>query len=693
VSAIQSQSENSGTRENLDEVGQRRRTVAAAFSAGGALAGAIAGFRERPSQQQMALAVFDTIAQRATLVAEAGTGTGKTLAYLVPAVLAGGKVLVSAGTKTLQDQIFDKDLPAVCRALGARVDTAILKGRQNYLCRLRLERTLAAGMLDSPADVHALQHISRFARLTQSGDRAELAQVPEGASIWPAVTSTRENCLGGECQHFESCFVVRARRHALAADIVVVNHHLLLADMALREETDSELLPNADVVIVDEAHHLTKIAAEFFGEGWSLQQVTELAADALRVGLQSAADGAQWPDLVRSIDNAARAVRLSLAEGGTTRRVRLAYDRLAARGSAPAAIRALDRTLVALQDAVGQNHGREAELDLLLPRIQRLRQIMQAWHQVPPDRPAAADLDAVRWILATGQGAQFQTTPLSCAEPFARAREQRQQAWILTSATLTTAQRFEPFLNEIGLPGSAALRWDSPFDFARQALLYLPTPMPSPQAEHFPELVAEAAWPILRASRGRAFVLCSTLRAVPRVARRLRELMDASGDPLPLLVQGDDNRRAMLGEFRRLGEAVLVGSVSFWEGIDVRGDALSVVVIDKLPFAPPDDPVVEARIRQMKAQGRNPFYEYQLPHALTLLRQGVGRLIRGDNDRGVLMILDERLLSRSYGKTILASLPPFSRTRSEADACAFVQPRPSPEPGPPERFEGAEKVQ
>jgi ATP-dependent DNA helicase DinG len=655
-----------------DDVERCRRAIVAAFAADGALAGAIAGFRARRSQQEMALAVFEAIVRRSTLAAEAGTGTGKTLAYLVPALLAGGRILISAGTKTLQDQIYDKDLPAVCRALGLDSDTAILKGRQNYVCRLRLERTETAGMLGSLDEVRALQHIVRFARMSASGDRAELAEVPEGASIWPAVTSTRDNCLGAECAHFENCFVVRARRRALAADVVVVNHHLLMADMALREETDSELLPNADVVIVDEAHHLTRIAADFFGQGWSLQQIAELGADALRAGLQCARDGAAWPDLVRALESAARAVRLALAQGGATLRSRVAYERLARDGAIPASIAALDAAVAQLQAAVAQNQGREAELDLLGPRIARLRELLAPWHQAAAAPAPGTVADVVRWVSTTAHGAQFHATPLSCADAFARARDERQQAWILTSATLTTQQRFEPFLLELGLAGATALRWDSPFDFARQALLYLPMPMPNPQDEDFGALVAEASWPVIRASRGRAFVLCSTLRAVGRVAQRLRELMDESADTLPLLVQGDANRRSMLADFRRLGNAVLVGSVSFWEGIDVRGDALSVVVIDKLPFAPPDDPIVAARIRQLQAQGRNAFRDYQLPHAVTLLRQGVGRLIRDDRDRGVLMILDERLLSRSYGKAILDSLPPFSRTRSQAEACAFI---------------------
>lgn len=651
------------------ELDSRRRAVGSAFASGGALAASFPGFRPRASQQEMALAVFEAIVRRATLAAEAGTGTGKTLAYLVPALLAGGKLLVSAATKTLQDQIFEKDLPAVCAALGLRADAAILKGRQNYVCRLRLERTAAAGLLDSLQDVQALARVRRFARESATGDRAELGELAENAGIWPAVTSTRDNCLGSECEHFEECFVMRARRRALGAGVVVVNHHLLLADMALREESGSELLPNADVVVVDEAHQLGRVAAEFFGQNWSLLQASELGGDVLRLGLQAALDAAPWPELVRALESSLKALRLCLAQGGARREVRLAYEDLARSGTR-AAVGAVDAALAALEEPVRRNLGRDAELDLLAPRIERLRRTMRGWHGEAEGEGAATGF--VRWVSASAHGAQFHSTPLSCAQAFAAAREQREQAWILTSATLTTGQRFEPFLEELGLGGATALRWDSPFDFQRQGLLYLPAPMPNPNAEDFPELVAETAWPVLQASRGRAFVLCSTLRSVARVARRLEELMREQGVQLPLLVQGDASRRAMLEQFRQSGCAILVGSVSFWEGIDVRGDALSVVVIDKLPFAPPDDPVVAGRIRLMKSQGRNAFRDFQLPQAVTLLRQGVGRLIRGDEDRGVLMILDERLLSRSYGGTILRSLPPFARTRSLEQTCAFL---------------------
>lgn len=660
------------------DVQARRRQVAGAFGRDGALAGALAGFRPRAAQVEMALAVFDAIAVRGTLAAEAGTGTGKTFAYLVPALLAGGKILVAAGTKTLQDQIYDKDLPAACRALNVTVEAALLKGRQNYVCRLRLERTAASGTLGSPQEARDLQRIARFARTSQTGDRSEIPGLPEDAAVWPTVSSTRDNCLGQECAHFEACFVMRARRRALAADVVVVNHHLLLADMALREERDAELLPNADVVIVDEAHHLARVAADFFGANWSLQQLIDAGADAMRIGLHAARDGASWPQLARDLEQAARGLRLSLGEAGVQGRARLDFEALAGVGavgeeSIPAGIGAVDRALSALEAAVSGNEGRDAELDLLLPRVRALRATVAPWGARRAD-DSAGTAQVVRWVSATAHGAQFHATPLSCADAFARAREQREQAWILTSATLAVGQRFGPFLDELGLSGATARSWESPFDFARQALLYLPSPLPAPQDERFPERVADAVWPVLRASGGRAFILCSTLRAPARVAQRLQQLMEGSGERLPLLVQGESNRRAMLADFRRLGNAVLVGSVSFWEGIDVRGDALALVAIDKLPFAPPDDPVVAARIRRLRAEGRNPFLEYQLPQAITLLRQGVGRLIRDDHDRGVLMILDERLLSRSYGQTILASLPPFARTRDLDEACAFFAP-------------------
>jgi ATP-dependent DNA helicase DinG len=657
-----------------EDIAARRQQVAEAFAADGALARSVPGFVARPSQREMALAVFDAIVERGTLVAEAGTGTGKTFAYLVPSLLAGGKVLVSVGTKTLQDQIFDKDLQTVSRALQARTDAVLLKGRQNYICLHRLNRAVSDGLQETREAAGYVRVIERFARVSSSGDRAEVSTVPETAGIWHAVTSTQDNCLGADCPQFEPCFVYRARRRALAAQVVIVNHHLFLADMALRDERFGELLPSVDTVVLDEAHHLPRTGIEFFGEGWSLAQVAELAADALAAGLHSARDGAPWVDLTRSLEQAARAIRASLAQAGLAAGARIALDRLPERTELDAALGVLQQRAEHLHAALERNAGRDPELDLLAPRLQRLRALLQDWRAatVAPQAAEAATDGVVRWISASTSGAQFQATPLSIRDSFARARQRVAQAWIMTSATLTVASRFDAFLGEIGLSATTR-RWDSPFDFAAQALLYLPDPLPSPNSEHFAEDVADAAWPVICASGGRAFVLCATLKAVERVAARLQRHMRDSGTEFPLLIQGQGTRRNLLQTYRGAAGAVLVGSISFWEGIDVRGDALSLVVIDKLPFAPPDDPLVQARIRKLRHEGRNPFIEFQLPQAVTLLKQGVGRLIRDEKDRGVLMILDGRLLSKSYGKTVLESLPPFALTRDQAAACGFFK--------------------
>ncbi|HTT10848.1 MAG TPA: ATP-dependent DNA helicase [Burkholderiaceae bacterium] len=668
-----------------DAVEQARRRVAAAFERDGVLSRAVAGFVPRDSQREFALAVFDTITERGTLIAEAGTGTGKTFAYLVPALIAGGKTLVSTGTKALQDQVFRKDLAALRATLDPSLDIALLKGRQNYVCLHRLQRAEAEGQLASRQDVVHLRAIGQFARTSATGDRAELGVVPENAAVWPVVTSIRENCLGQQCPRFDDCFVYKARRAAQAADVVVVNHHLFLADLALRDDSISEFLPAADTVVLDEAHQLPKIAGEFFGSGFSLAQAAELAVDMRSVGLTRAPGGAAWPALSQALEQSARVVRLALAEAGLSAGARVAIDRLARRAQVGKSLAEIEHALCAIAAAVDANAGRDPELDALAPRAAALRTEVAGWivaFDVPgpeetdpgsapaPEAPRAGT-DWVRWINVSAHGAQFHATPLSPAETFARVRAQQPQAWVLTSATLTLAQRFDRFVEEMGLPQARTRRWESPFDFTRQALLYLPPLMPSPQADSFAEQVADCAWPVIAACGGRAFVLCTTLRAVDRVAERLRMRMQAESIDLPLLIQGTATRRALLDEFRRAGNAVLVGSVSFWEGIDVRGEALSLVVIDKLPFAPPDDPVVEARIRRLRALGRNAFTEFQLPQAVTLLQQGVGRLIRDERDRGVLMILDDRLLTKSYGRIVLASLPPFARTRDPEQACAF----------------------
>jgi ATP-dependent DNA helicase DinG len=655
-----------------------------AFAVRGALSSAVPGFVPRVSQVEMALAVHRAIRDGGTLIAEAGTGTGKTFGYLVPALLGGGKLLVSTGTKPLQDQLFRKDLPAVLKALKLNAATALLKGRANYLCLHRLARAEAEGLLATREDARQLRAIVRFAALTKSGDRAELAEVPETAAIWPLVTSTRENCLGAECPRLAECFVFKARREAQAADVVVVNHHLFLADLALRDDAIRDFLPVVDTVILDEAHQVPDVAADFFGSTLSLAQWLEASRDCRALGLARAPDGASWIALTAAVDKAVRDLRLALGTMGLAPGSRTPLTRVPDRAALATAFEALDEEAAELARALEINRGRDAELDLLKPRINELQRALHEWRNAaqPEDEtrereePFSDDEDphaAIRWLSVSTHGAQFHKTPLAAGRLLARAREGQPQTWILTSATLTTDRRFDHFLAESGLVDAASTaRWESPFDFARQALLYLPPALPAPTDARFAERVAELAWPLLIANGGRAFVLCTTLRAVDRVAARLEQLMVRDACPLPLLVQGSSSRRALLDGFRAAGNAVLVGSASFWEGIDIRGDALSLVVIDKLPFAPPDDPIVEAKIRYLRRLGRNPFNEYQLPEAVLKLQQGAGRLIRDENDRGVLMLLDERVLTKSYGRIVLGSLPAFARTRSEADAIAFL---------------------
>ncbi|HEX5640557.1 MAG TPA: ATP-dependent DNA helicase [Burkholderiaceae bacterium] len=657
-----------------------RERVIEVFGQGGALARTVDGFVPRASQAEMASTVYDAIHSGATLVAEAGTGTGKTFAYLVPVLLAGGKVLISTGTKPLQDQLFRKDLPAVLASLKLAVATALLKGRANYLCLHRLDRAEAEGMLPTREDAMHLRAIRRFASETGTGDRAELPTVPENAGVWPLVTSTRDNCLGAECPRFTDCFLFKARREAQAADVVVVNHHLFLADLALREDSIRDFLPTVDTVVLDEAHQLPTIAADFFGVTLSLGQLLEAGRDARTLGLSRAPDGASWTLLTSRYERAVRDLRLTLADCGLMAGSRTPLDRIRRRDAMRDGMQDLDVAAAEVARALEINRARDGEIDLLANRFADLRRQVQDWSralgEAPREDDDGPDEDpSVRWVAVSQHGAQFNRTPLAPGQALARVRETQHQPWILTSATLTTAGRFDHFLAELGIADCVTARWDSPFDFQRQGLFYLPKSLPAPSDPGFAEHVAETAWPLIRANGGRAFVLCTTLRAVDRVAQRLRALIDAESLDLSLLVQGASTRRALIDAFRAAGNAVLVGSVSFWEGIDIRGEALSLVVIDKLPFAPPDDPVVEAKIRHLKRAGRNAFSEFQLPEAVMLMKQGAGRLIRDEHDRGVLMILDERLVTKSYGRTVLASLPAFARTRSEADAIAFLTAR------------------
>jgi ATP-dependent DNA helicase DinG len=618
---------------------------------GGPLARHVPGFSPRAEQQEMAVAVADAIAAQEKLIVEAGTGTGKTFAYLMPVLHSGRRVIISTGTRHLQDQLFNHDLPRVRDALQVPVNTALLKGRSNYLCHHRLALTAGdAGRLPAQQQ-HDLECIRAWSARTGSGDIAGLGEVPEHSPVWPRVTSTQENCLGQECEYFRDCFVVRARRAAMEADVVVINHHLLFADMALREEGFGELLPGVDLVIIDEAHQLPEVASLFFGTSLSSHQLLELARDAQVEHSREAGDMSELPDAALRLDGIVRRLRLAL--GGQDRRA--AWETVERHQRVSESLAELGETLAQLVDWLQLAAGRGKGLESCWQRGRVIQERLAVFRQETVS-------ESIQWFETHRRSFRLNQTPLDVAPAFSRALELLPEAWVFTSATLAVGSGFDHYASRLGLEEARTLKLDSPFDYRKNALLYLPQDMPDPGEASYTRNVVERAREVLSASAGRAFLLFTSHAA-------LQEAADLLGDGLdyPLLVQGTRPRNELLEDFRRLGNAVLLGTSSFWEGVDVRGDALSCVIIDKLPFASPGDPVLQARIDALRQQGRNPFMEYQLPQAVIALKQGVGRLIRDVDDRGVLVICDPRLQRRSYGRIFLASLPGMPVTR-EVDA-------------------------
>lgn len=642
------------------------------FATDGPLSAAIPGFRARPQQIEMAQRIAEAIKGNRILVAEAGTGTGKTFAYLVPALLAGGKVIISTGTKTLQDQLFNRDLPTVRAALKVPVSIALLKGRANYVCPYHLARNERDGRFLTAQDAADLRAISRFAKITASGDKAECTEVREDSAAWIAATSTRDNCLGQDCPDVKECFVMQARRAAMEADVVVVNHHLFFADVMLRDEGMGELLPACNAVIFDEAHQLPETASLFFGETVSTSQVLELARDTRSETLAAARDCISMIDESRKLEKAARDLRLVFGSETT----RLSASQAAERENFEVQVEALEKALDVFHSVLDTQAERSEGLANCLRRTEEMAQRLARWRN-PQEK------DLIRWIEVFTQSLALNATPLHVSDVFKRQLEGHPRAWIFTSATLAVGKAdFGHYCRELGLawmdPPPMTAVWGSPFDYAEQALLYAPSDMPDPNAPDYTERVARVALPLIRAAGGRAFVLCTSLRAMRRIHELIVEGLQQIDDDLPVLLQGEGSRTELLDRFRRLGNAVLVASQSFWEGVDVPGDALSLVVIDKLPFAPPDDPVLAARVEHMQKQGLSPFVHHQLPRAVINMKQGAGRLIRTERDRGVLCICDPRMIEKSYGKVVWRSLPPMRRTRLEAEAVAFLEMLPPP---------------
>jgi ATP-dependent DNA helicase DinG len=656
--------------DDIPEAGSYDADIEQLFDTSGPLGQAVRGYRSRQSQTELAKAIAEAISRQKTLIAEAGTGTGKTFAYLVPALLWGGKVILSTGTKNLQDQLYLRDIPTVRKALNAPVSVALLKGRANYVCHFHLERTLQNGRMTSRDDVGYLREISRFMKTTATGDKAELSKVPENASIWNLVTSTRDTCLGAECQHYQDCFVMKARKEAQQADVVVVNHHLFFADVALKDTGVAELLPSANTIVFDEAHQLPETATLFFGDTVSTSQVLELCRDVLAEGLSHARDGAEWAKVVMPVERAARDLRLAFPQDV----VRLALNQIATSSPFFPALEKLKEELSGMIATLESQAERAETIEQCRTRAIEIAAAFSAWNGTKGDKNTVeADDVRVLWVEAFSSSLQLHRTPLSIAPVFSKQREGVPRAWIFTSATLAVKNDFSHYQSQMGMRGEPSKSWHSPFNYDQQGLLYVPQNLPQPNSLNYTDAVVEASLPVIEAAGGKAFLLCTTIRAVNRAAELLRVEFEKRNWSFPLLVQGEAGRTELLDRFRSAGNAVLVGSQSFWEGVDVRGDALSLVIIDKLPFAPPDDPVLAARIQALENSGKNGFMHHQLPEAIITLKQGAGRLIRDETDRGVLMICDPRLISKPYGKRIWQSLPPFKRTREVDVVRAFFE--------------------
>ena len=608
----------------------------------------------------MAEAIEEALNKGESLICEAGTGTGKTFAYLVPALLSDySKVVISTGTRHLQDQLFARDLPLVRRAVGRPINVALLKGRANYLCLHRLQQAETDSRRPDGQARSYLSDIRAWSQRTGSGDLAELTQIPEDAPVRSTCVSTVENCLNQDCDHYDDCYVFHARRRAADADLIVVNHHLLLADMMLKKAGYGELLPTPDVVILDEAHKLPALASQFFSETLSSRQLLELASDSGAAYLEEAADLPDFPATLDRFDKAVRDLRLSLPKEDA----RTSWNELKDNPEVCAALSALLEQMAEVSETLEAFAGRGKLLDNCHKRLVAAQNMLDRFNET------ATEADKyVRWAELRGRWFYLNQTPLDIADVFQTRINEYGCMNVFTSATLSVAQRFEHFSSQLGLDGVEARHWDSPFDFKTQSLLYLPRGLPEPRAPDFTARLIEKSLPLLRLTRGRAFLLFTSHRALRQAAELIRSVLD-----YPVLVQGAAPRTELLETFRESANAVLLGTSSFWEGVDVRGQSLSCVIIDKLPFAAPDDPVLSARLARMEEQGRNAFMEYQLPEAALTLKQGIGRLLRDKSDYGVLMIGDPRLKTKFYGRIFLDSLPEMTHTTDLKDVEAFFQ--------------------
>ena len=652
-----------------DELAQ---AVEAAFDHDGPLARLDPGYKPREPQLQMTRAVARALSRRQALVVEAGTGVGKTFAYLVPALLAGSRALISTATKSLQDQLFLRDLPRLTKALNTPVRLALLKGRSSYLCLHRMKEARVSGEFPDRRTAMSLARIERWALGTATGDFAEIDGLDERSPIIPIVSSSRENCLGQECPDWKACYVVKARREAMEADVVVVNHHLFFADMTLRDTGVAELLPSVEIAIFDEAHQLAEAGVQFLGTLLGTAALIDFARDMLAQGLAHARGVNDWQGLHAGVEKAARELRLAaagaLATAGRELRgtLKLGWKERATQPAFGAALAGVEQTCANALEALTGVREAAPDFARLCERAQQLRDLAKQF---------AADPDPgdVRWIDISPHAARLVESPLDIRDAMQQQLEGPPKAWVFTSATLGDDERLTWFTEPAGLQDAEILRVGSPFDYPAHARLYVPRGFPKPAEPTHAPSVALLASRLARALGGRTFVLTTTLRNLQTVSDALCERFEEGGDAIAVLQQGALPKRVLLQRFIDNPASVLVGSASFWEGIDVPGDALQCVIIDKLPFPPPNDPLVEARVQRLEAEGRNAFSEYFIAEAAIALKQGAGRLIRTETDRGLLVVCDPRMAGMNYGRRLRAALPPMTPVANEAEALAWLQ--------------------
>lgn len=632
------------------------------FSEKGDLSHNIDGYRVRQEQIDISILIDEAITHKKKIIVEAGTGIGKTFAYLVPAFLSGGKIIISTATKNLQDQLFTKDIPVIRDALKVPVSLAMLKGRSNYLCHLRLENAMIEGAFMTKEDVTHLHLVNQYAKHSIDGDRAELDTIPESSSIWPQVTSTKENCLGQDCSFYKECFVMSARKKALAADVTIVNHHLFFADLNMKEEGISELLPKATTVIFDEAHQIPDIASIFFGKNISTSKISEIVQDGFQIYLKHMKDVSDFELILNDLEKANKDFRLVFPRESN----RYPYQKISFFSQFESSYLNLVQKLKKIIELLTLHKDRDSEIEKYFDSANEILESFDDWLE---DK----DNNSIKWIEVYSQSLQLNNTPLSIADMFASHINNESTAWVFTSATLAVKNNFDHFKNQLGLIDADSVSKESPFNYAEKALLFVPKTMPDANHENFNFAVVNQIYPFIKASKGRAFILCTTLKSMREIFTLLKDKIETDQLDYPIYLQGDGSRNHLLNKFREHGHAILIGSLSFWEGVDVKGDALSLVVIDKLPFFSPEDPVLAARIDKINQSGKNAFMEYQLPNAVITLKQGAGRLIRDEFDKGVLVICDTRIIEKAYGKRMWQSLPPFSRTRDDLEVIQFLE--------------------